>query len=228
MTLSDLQLQANFPLLASATVLLDRKLRKGDYDRVLLSSRDCYLQAHLWRRVFPATPYEVIYWQTSRWARIKGSLDYLDYCRALFKGKALIVDLCGTGESLETLFLRLGMNCEYLLIQSDPRKNHRHWLTGPGDLEGLNCAPHPTVEDACYLGKPVYSNPLNVDWWKYFEEIGGSAFFQLCRWKDSYSEFIDASDEDLLLRMRLAEALIHESNSLFEPWHQLRRNEDWQ
>jgi len=228
MTLSDLQLEANLPLLASATVLLDRKLRQGNYDRVLLSSRDCYLQAHLWRRMYPATPYEVIYWQTSRWARIKGSSDYLDYCRALLKGKVLIVDLCGTGESLETLFIRAGVRSDYLLIQSDPRKNHRRLLDGPGDLEGLNCAPHPTVEDTDYLGKPIYSNPLNVDWWKYFEDIGGKAFFAEVQKRTEFSEFIDAPDDVLLQRMKAAEALIKGNNSLFEPWHQLRRSEDWQ
>lgn len=228
MTLSDLQLQANFPLLASAIALLDRKLRQGKYVRILLSSRDCYMQAHLWRQMFPATPYEIIYWLTSRWARMKGSERYLDYCRELMNGKILIFDLCGTGDSIRELITRLNIESDYLVLQSDPRRNHNRLLDGPGDIEGLNCAPHATVMDVSEDGEPIYSNPFQIFWEKYFENIGGKAFLAECTLRRDYSEFIDAPEAQLLARMKLAEAQIATANSLLEPFHETRRNEDWQ
>jgi len=225
MTLSDLQLQANFPLLASANVLLDRKLRQGKYTRILLSARDCYMQAHLWRRMFPATPYEVHYWLTSRWARIKGLNGYLEYCAPLFRGKVLIFDLVGTGESLQTLFKRMGVSCDYLLLQSDPRKQAPRFLDAEGDLEGLNTAPHPMIIDVTASGWPIYDP--SKDGTEYFAEIGGRAFMEASK-RPHYSEFIDAKDEELLGRMRRAQKLIAENDELFHPFHAMRKAEDWQ
>lgn len=226
-TLADLQVEANFPLLASAIVLLDRKLKTQSYSRILLSARDCYLMANLWRRMFPATPYEICYWLTSRWSRIKGSERYLDYCRGMLKGKVLIFDLVGTGESIEKLGERLGATCDYFLLQADPRKNIRAFLTGPGDIEGLNCAPHPSIIGISKDSEPIYDNPKNIDWWKYFEDIGGLAFLECCKRPD-YSDFIDAEDCELRRRMRGAESKIEHADDLFKPFHQIRRNEDWQ
>lgn len=226
MTIADLQIQANFPLLASATVLLDRRLRQGKYERVLLSSRDCYMQAHLWRQMFPGTSYEVIYWMTSRWARIKGSDRYLDYCRRLFKGKVLIVDLCGSSESLCCLFDRLNLHPDYLIVQSDPRKNAHRFLDGPGDLEGLNCAPHASIIDVTEGEEPIYQYP-KIDWRKYFQEIGGQVFLEQAH-RPEFSEYIDAPEDALMSRMKTAEQAILAADHLFEPFHAMRRSEDWQ
>lgn len=226
MSLSDLQIEANFPLLASATVLLDRKLRQGKYDRILLSARDCYMQAHLWRQMFPSTPYQVIYWLTSRWARIKGLNGYLDYCAPLFRGKPLIFDLVGTGESIRTLFKRMGVDCDYLLLQSDPRKQAPRLLDAEGDLEGLNTAPHPMVIDVTAHAWPVY-DPSGNDGADYFAAIGGRVFMENSK-RPHYSDFIDASEAELLARMRQAQKLIAENDCLFHPFHAQRRAEDWQ
>lgn len=198
------------------------------YDRILLSARDCYLLAHLWRQMFPASPYEVIYWLTSRWARLHGSLQYLEYCTELLRGKVLIFDLCGTGDSIRQLIHRLHIRGEYLLLQSDPRRNPKRLLDGPGDIEGLNCAPHPAIEDTTAYGVPIYQNPLDVDWFKYFDDIGGKAFMGECVRRNDYSEFIDAPGSLLLDKMKIAEAMIEKHNALFEPFHDQRRKEDWQ
>jgi hypothetical protein len=224
-TLADLQIEANFPLLASATVLLDRKLRQGKYNRILLSARDCYMQAHLWRWMFPSTPYEVIYWMTSRWARIKGLQGYLDYCAPLLRGKVLIFDLVGTGESICALFKRMGVSCDYLLLQSDPRKQAPRLLDADGDLEGLNAAPHPMIIDVTAASWPIYDP--SKDGTEYFAEIGGRVFMEHSK-RPQYSEFIDASEKELLRRMRQAQKLIAENDVLFHPFHAMRRSEDWQ
>ena len=228
MTLSDLQIQANFPLLASATALLDRRLRQGKYQAVLLSSRDCYMQARLWRQMFPATPYLVIYWMTSRWARINGSESYVAYCRELMKERVLIFDLCGSSESLRILFQRAHIRADFHVLQSDPRKNENRYLDGPGDIEGLNCAPHQMIADVDKDKLPVYRNERKIDWNQYFSDIGGNEFLKQCVKRKDYSEFIDASEDELLAKMRTAETLIAANNALFEPFHQMRKEEDWQ
>lgn len=227
MTIADLQREANFPLIAAATVLIDRKLRAGKYRRVLLSSRDCYMQARLWRCMFPATPYEICYWLTSRWVRLKPSESYLAYCRELIDAKTLVLDLCGTAESMRALFDRLGFHSDYLIVQSDPRKNSYRMLEGPGDLEGLNTAPHPMVVDVTKDGEPVYSNPLFIDWRQYFEATGGKVFFACCK-RPHFSEFTDAPDHALLSLMRRAEQTIALQDDLLKPFHAMRKSEDWQ
>jgi hypothetical protein len=228
LTLSELQIQANLPLLASATSLLDKRLRQGNYSAVLLSARDCYMQSYLWRRMFPSTPYQVIYWMSSRRARFEGSAKYLEYCQSLMKEKVLIFDLCGTGDSLRKLFERISLSTDYLILQSDPRRNQQRLTDGPGDIEGLNCAPHPSIVDVLETGEPKYENPLGINWNAYFEDIGGRAFFAEAKKRSDFSEFIDASEDDLLAQMKQAEALIAKHNVLFEKFHELRRKEDWQ
>ncbi|MCX7901677.1 MAG: FkbM family methyltransferase [Burkholderiaceae bacterium] len=128
-----LQVELNLPVLIAAAATLLWTLRgEATLRPVLFASRDG--RALKW--VFDALaggsgmPAPVTeYWWTSRVARVAGSAAYLDYCRERFAPLPFVVDLCGTGASIATLFERLALEdtrppvflCEYVERATPPQ-----------------------------------------------------------------------------------------------------------
>ncbi len=104
------QAQANLPLLFLASIDLARHAATEGAERLLMSSRDCWLWAALLRRLGPRVGFtgEVVYFHTSRVARVGASADYLAYFRELAAIPSVAVDLCGTGWSLSRLLQAAG------------------------------------------------------------------------------------------------------------------------
>ena len=104
-----LQAQVNFPLLFVASLrLVDLAAEKG-WRKILFSGRDCFLWSELYTILAPflVSAPDGVYFHTSRIARANPSVDYLDYFAGLRgKTRAAVVDLCGTGWSLNRLIER--------------------------------------------------------------------------------------------------------------------------
>jgi hypothetical protein len=174
-----LQTQVNFPLLFVASVLLHRIATH--HTDAMMSSRDCFLWAKLQEKVrdLAGGGYRVHYFLTSRIARMKASPAYLRYTNALLGAKPLVVDLCGYGRTLPAL---LGKTQHpdapiYLLAKyQDPeRRTSRVQSFAPGNswIERANLAQHAMVVDVDDKGKPIFSNPANINW-ENIEEIKAS------------------------------------------------------
>lgn len=110
-----LQTQFNLPVLAAAAGMLLLHLGDDPDREVLFASRD----GRNLKAVFDALRDAAgrsrpvsRYWHTSRLARTAGDATYLDYCRELFSPMPMLVDLCGTGASIEKLFASLGLDPE--------------------------------------------------------------------------------------------------------------------
>lgn len=160
-----LQIELNFPLLYLASELLHREMKY--YDKVLMSSRDCYLWSKL-QTEFSARQYEVSYFWTSREARERCTSTYVDYVEGQVKGKTLIVDLCGTGNSLP-IFLGKTKYPELpvlLLGKYDSLEHNRsecYLYIADSFMERLNVAKHSKIVDVSGSSL-VFSNPANIDW----------------------------------------------------------------
>jgi hypothetical protein len=124
------QVEVNFTfLLLSALKIMQLSAQKG-WTRLLLSSRDC---CHLYyifstiSSIFPNTcRYD--YFLTSRVARNKGSTAYLNYVSSLcLNEESVIVDLCGSGWSLQRLVEKLSIPAPQLFLF--------HHLSGAGTLD---------------------------------------------------------------------------------------------
>jgi hypothetical protein len=150
------QIETNFPFLWMAGAALARFAKS--FDRLLLSSRDCWLLKGLISR-FWGSRFEVIYFWSSRFARYKASPSYRAYVdRLLGGGRALVVDLCGTGNSLRAFFgdrpAVIVVGLEGCSVPS--------LITGGID-ESSNFARHAMVADVVD-GNPQFLNPLGIDW----------------------------------------------------------------
>jgi hypothetical protein len=170
------QTQINFPALFIASVILQRDHR---HDRLLMSSRDCFLWHRLQEfvRDLHADSYEVIYFKTSRLARVFPSRSYTRYVENHLP--AAIVDVYGTGWSLSRFLQNLGhpetpilfitrcnsdavrRRCEAIArTESDGNIAVLLKVSSPAmSLEGLNLASH-----AMYADPPETFNPLGLDW----------------------------------------------------------------
>jgi hypothetical protein len=174
-----LQNQANFPFLFLASILLHRKMVTEKLNRVLMCGRDSSLWHRLQNKVrclHVAAEYEVHYFYTSRLTRYFPSAQVLEYTRTMLTDRTLIVDVCGSGQSLRRFTNSLPSNPSFWLIVGyiEPQRKSFspvpyaiEWL-GTTVIELANLAKHPMVCDiAQALDKtfvPVYINPTAIDW----------------------------------------------------------------
>ncbi len=174
-----LQNQANFPFLFLASILLHRKLAVEKLDRVLMCSRDAFLWHQLQQKVrnlHNDTDYEVVYFYTSRLTRHFPSSEVLKYSRQMLSDKALIVDVCGSGQSLTRLTTHLALKLSLWLLVGYPDSKRGlypripyaiEWL-GTTAIELANLAKHPMVSDFAQkldgTFAPVFVNPTGIDW----------------------------------------------------------------
>ncbi|MBB5694867.1 hypothetical protein [Muricoccus pecuniae] len=181
-----LQVGVNLPMLLVAAVLVLRAARERDVSRILASGRDCYLWSHLLRFLQDefAPGVQTEYFFTGRIPRSFPSVSYAGYVRHLLKGeKAFVLDICGTGWSLQRMCEQLDLtNVQPVLIQmigdQSLRRRYEGWgptrcsaslLTlldsdRPFDneiAELANPAPHPTVLDVAL--KDGQAAPLFAD-----------------------------------------------------------------
>jgi len=116
-----LQAQINIPLLAIASLWLGHLLSNqlSEINRIAFSSRDCTGWLKLFRAIqvgMGRKPIETDYFYTSRVARRYGGEAYADYARAFLRPGTLLVDLCGSGLSMQSFLekLALPVPCLYL------------------------------------------------------------------------------------------------------------------
>jgi hypothetical protein len=105
------QIEANFPLLFLAALLLINLASRKHWRHILFSSRDCYLFFRLFQRLVSrlGLALESTYFFTSRIARAVPSASYINYfSRQCDVGRTVVVDICGTGWSLTRLFEAAG------------------------------------------------------------------------------------------------------------------------
>lgn len=154
------QSQVNLPMLFAASVLLHRMA--GQAQRILMSSRDCWLWLQLFEQLKPMLggAYELVYFYTSRLMRYWPSETYKEYVRRATSVPALIVDLCGFGTSLRHQF---GDTVPLLLLIGYKDCKTPCMVEGWLD-EVSNFARHPMVGDVDNQGRPVYVNPLDINW----------------------------------------------------------------
>ena len=122
-----LQAQVNIPLLvvASFQLIALANTASTPITRILFSSRDCTQWLKIFRALQSFTPAHALatdYFFTSRLARHKPTADYLGYCRQQLSDGALIVDLCGTGLSMQGFLDRHAAHarCLYLFKANSP------------------------------------------------------------------------------------------------------------
>lgn len=173
--LQRVQAGVNAPMLLAASVLVLRAARQAGVSQILASGRDCYLWLHLLRflqeRIAPGIRTE--YFLTGRLPRSFPSADYAAYVRRLVAaGPSFVLDICGTGWSLQRLCEQLGLEgVQPLLIQKMKdaalRRRYEGWGPTTGTVPVLallnpdhsydnelvelaNPAPHPTVLDVAW------------------------------------------------------------------------------
>ena len=117
--LQSLQADLNLPLLLLASFRLLEVVEEVGAARVLFCARDGNLWISLFRKMTQVLGVEIEaeYFYTSRPARLNCSQNYQTYCRARLDGRALVVDIGGTGWSLSSLADTLGLssvNCFFI------------------------------------------------------------------------------------------------------------------
>jgi hypothetical protein len=179
-----LQVQANFPLLFVATLHLVALATEHGWRRILFSGRDCFLWAELYRALAPllgAAP-SASYFHSSRIVRSHPSADYIAYVADLCGGEpSVMVDICGTGWSLNRLAERLAepVPAIFLVHHADMTLRgyyeqhaplaapitplaciHRGIVDHENEVfEELNRAPYPLLQDVAAAGvgfQPVF------------------------------------------------------------------------
>lgn len=136
------QIERNFPFLLKVAFLLERKMREGGFTTMLLCSRDCFLLSILMELLFRND--NIKYFLNSRVTRYRPSESYAAYAKEqIGDGKTLIVDMCGTGNSLKFFCDKFGATP--LLVVS-AWNNVEHLVHG-GLRETSNPAPHDTIVD---------------------------------------------------------------------------------
>ncbi|GAA4485268.1 hypothetical protein GCM10023157_29750 [Gluconacetobacter asukensis] len=100
------QIHMNFPILLFSSIILYKICKKLGKTRILFSSRDCYAWKDLFEALFP-DEFECIYYYTSRYAKTSTSKYYEHYSDSLITNETMVVDLCGSGWSLEKISEKL-------------------------------------------------------------------------------------------------------------------------
>jgi hypothetical protein len=108
----EMQLTCNIPILILTAIYLKFISTKLGSDSIHFSSRDCFYLFKIYQHIFKGIDESNFsrYFYTSRFARINPSLDYEKYFLKNISSNSLIVDLCGTGNSLESLYQHCNIN----------------------------------------------------------------------------------------------------------------------
>ncbi len=109
MGLARVQASYNVPLLMLASLYLSRLVKAKAINSILFSARDCKAWFHIYSAMLAhgwidRTELDCHYFYTSRIARTKASKNYVKYVQSIANGKTLVLDVCGTGLSLQKLF----------------------------------------------------------------------------------------------------------------------------
>lgn len=215
------QVQANFPMLFIATLILHRIAVSNNYERILMSSRDCYLWSTLQTRLQKhlGGNYQVTYFLTSRLARAFPTAEYLQYTEEFLRVPACIVDMCGTGWSLKRLLAKSSAPQTPILLfykyqnvdrlkqfyqslgSADTDAGISHFMTGDphyGTIERANFADHPMLSTMTRVNGnwcPVFVNPTGLSWSQVPEiSVQHAIFSSMC---EMISEADLALDTDL-------------------------------
>lgn len=168
-SLWNLTCELNFPLLFFASLQLGQFVQKRGCSEILFISRDCLLWQRLFQKLFPQQ--RSCYYFASRRCLLKPSENYLEYFRSTWTPQSLIVDLFSTGVSWAKLCSHLDVkalcffigfvdNYSYMPDAPAPQKwldvvsvfrNSQLGAPVNKNVEMLNYAPHPIVEDVIFL-----------------------------------------------------------------------------
>lgn len=134
-----LQGQINIPLLLVASLWLSQIVSGSptEVKRLAFSSRDCTGWLKLFRTLHKGLgrrSVETEYFYTSRVARRTGGSAYADYARAFLRAGTLLVDLSGSGLSMQSFLqgLKLPASCLYLFKVTQPQMLQRVQPIYPG------------------------------------------------------------------------------------------------
>jgi antitoxin component HigA of HigAB toxin-antitoxin module len=221
------QIEANFPLLFLAALLLIDLASRKHWRHILFSSRDCYLFFRLFQRLASrlGLALESTYFFTSRIARAVPSASYINYFTRLCDvGSTVVVDICGTGWSLTRLFEAAGrpetemflihhMDLPDLMqhyrtiaaIQQTPTVNYLTRNGNNGLLESFNTADHRMVTDVIEVDR--LSIPIFLD------QTPSVRYTELVRYS------IDAFEAALVATESIHKNEIVHAISIVEPSH---------
>lgn len=136
------QINLNFIFLLKVAYRLNDYILTHQYTRLLLCSRDCYLLYLLMTRWF--NNYNIEYFYNNRLMRRYPTPEYLTYAQPLIDDKTIIVDLCGSGETLKLFTDKYGGYPYYIMTL--PGIDQYVTCMAKGYLqETTNVAPHPTI-----------------------------------------------------------------------------------
>jgi hypothetical protein len=102
----DIQCNFNIPILLLTALHINEYCEHQKLNRILFCSRDCYYLVKIFDTLFK-NKFKSIYFYTSRISRIYPTEAYKNFCLSLISDKSLVVDLCGTGNSLGHLYKSL-------------------------------------------------------------------------------------------------------------------------
>lgn len=191
------QIEANFPLLFLASLLLDRKMED---ERVLMCSRDCYLWMMV--QVFVGdmlkSKYKVEYFNISRLCQLNPYPKYVNYVNQRLDN-AVIVDIGGTGRSTTELLkstIRPDTPIIFLYHYVGFVSPHISSLmdhVDNADLERVNTAPYSMIGPG---GQGTF-NPCHIPWDNLSETQVQYEAFEDTMWAMSKYPLDKPSDEQL-------------------------------
>jgi len=212
-----LSCQLNFPLLFLASLHLERYARAAGIRELFFVSRDCLLWHHLYQQLFPECRATYLY--TSRKCLLKPTTHYLEYFRTTWHEDSVIVDLFSTGISWSRLFSRLNTKARcffighvdnYAYMQDSLRPDdwlEMHAIFRNSELgapvnknvEMLNYAPHPVVEDVRLLPGnaplPILADTLEYD--RTLPEAAHQSFRACVQAMPHYPDLLQARTDDV-------------------------------
>jgi hypothetical protein len=103
-----IQYRLNIPILFLTALHIGSLCKKYKFNKVLFCSRDCFYLTKIFKILFDDS-IESEYFYTSRISRTSATHSYRDYAISHINEKTLIVDLCGTGNSLGHLYSKIEM-----------------------------------------------------------------------------------------------------------------------
>ncbi len=178
------QIDVNFPFLFLTALHLINLATINGWERLLFSSRDCFLLSLIFRRIINRLNLQIesTYFFTSRVARVTPTGSYLKYFSDLCgTRRSVVVDLCGTGWSLTRLFEiagKPGMEMflvhhmrtpdildhyrEIVDISHEPIATSITKSGHNGVLEALNATDHPMVIDVIEVDNVFVPSFLRV------------------------------------------------------------------
>jgi len=111
------QVNKNLPILILYSIFINRVCIENNYDTILFSTRDCCLLKQVFEQLFPN--YKIIKFHSSRLIYKNPSKDYVEYVKSVYHNKSIIIDLQGSGNSVQAFFdnnMNIKLNIIYLIL----------------------------------------------------------------------------------------------------------------